>query len=207
MEKNNCLICNKKFIDNTNNLIKKYCSSQCKKIRDKNSKRILPDKIKKNCKICNVIFIDTSWRKHKKYCSIKCRNKFKMNNPARKLFIKKYKQNGRRKQVLKKYYNTDNGKRVRSSSVALRHARKLRAIPKWVGPKEIKEMREIYKKRKPGYHVDHIIPLKNDYVCGLHVPNNLNILTAKDNILKSNKFIPGHNEAFYNTKYWKNMPT
>lgn len=207
MEKGNCVICNKIFIDTTTNLIKKYCSIKCKRIRNNKAKRIFPDKVKKNCKICNVIFIDTSWGKHKKYCSAKCRNKFKMNNPARKIFIKKYIKSGKRKQVLKKYYNTDKGKRVRSSSVALRHARKLRAIPKWVGPKEIKQMRDIYKKRKPGYHVDHIIPLKNDYVCGLHVPNNLKILTAKDNILKSNKFIPGHNEAFYNTKYWKNIPT
>jgi hypothetical protein len=37
------------------------------------------------------------------------------------------------------------------------------------------------------YEVDHIIPLKNDKVCGLHVPENLQIITRFNNRSKQNK--------------------
>jgi hypothetical protein len=68
---------------------------------------------------------------------------------------------------------------------ALRRAKKLQACPSW---SNLAEIEDIYKNRPPGHHVDHIIPLTNKWVCGLHVPNNLQYLPAKDNLEKSNKF-------------------
>ena len=41
------------------------------------------------------------------------------------------------------------------------------------------------------HEVDHIVPLTNKLVCGLHVEHNLQVVTFSENRSKSNKFIVG----------------
>lgn len=40
------------------------------------------------------------------------------------------------------------------------------------------------------WHVDHIVPIKSEIVCGLHVHWNMRLLTASDNIAKGNRSWP-----------------
>lgn len=67
---------------------------------------------------------------------------------------------------------------------ALRRAAKLQATPIWA---DLEKIKEIYATCPEGYHVDHEYPLISDWVCGLHVHQNLQHLTAEENLRKGNR--------------------
>jgi hypothetical protein len=60
-----------------------------------------------------------------------------------------------------------------------------RATPKWA---DVEKINNMYNNCPEGYHIDHTIPLQGEFVCGLHVENNLQYLTINDNLSKGNKF-------------------
>ena len=70
-----------------------------------------------------------------------------------------------------------------------------RATPSWLTDAQKAHIKRTYKlaqimKDATGleYHVDHIIPLRGENVCGLHVPENLRVLRADLNLSKSNTY-------------------
>lgn len=97
---------------------------------------------------------------------------------------KKYKNSNKGKISNKKYWSNIIKSGLAKFYCSLRRARIKQAMPKWVDKKELKK---IYLNCPKGYHVDHIIPLTNPDICGLHVPWNLQYLPAVENIKKSNK--------------------
>ena len=85
----------------------------------------------------------------------------------------------------KDYYNTLN---------SLRKRRHKNATPQWLSYRQKQDIKDLYLQavtlsRITGelYVVDHIIPLINPTVCGLHVPWNLRVITQEENLKKSNK--------------------
>ena len=79
---------------------------------------------------------------------------------------------------------------------ARRRASKLRATPSWLTPKQEDEIEALYSESRRltlatgiPHHVDHIHPLQGEVSCGLHVPWNLQVLTASENCSKSNSLV------------------
>ena len=50
-------------------------------------------------------------------------------------------------------------------------------------------IKQFYEGCPQGMNVDHIYPLKSDWVCGLHTLENLQYLTALENSAKGNRRI------------------
>jgi len=78
---------------------------------------------------------------------------------------------------------------------ATRRARKMSATPDWLTGTQKAHIKRTYKLAQlmseiadQQYHVDHIIPLRGEGVCGLHVPWNLRVIPAEVNLQKSNSY-------------------
>lgn len=79
--------------------------------------------------------------------------------------------------------------RARGAQWTQDYAERVRvATPKWLTEEDHNRIREIYASRGKDDSVDHIIPLKGKKVCGLHVPENLEVIPLIDNIKKSNRY-------------------
>ena len=83
----------------------------------------------------------------------------------------------------------------RNAYTAKRRSKKLQATPPWLTKEHLSAIRDFYTESKTlekatgiKHHVDHIVPLQGKNVCGLHVPWNLQVLTASENSSKNNSY-------------------
>lgn len=127
---------------------------------------------KKVCAICQELLPISDFGKHGSYCK-DCVN----------TYVSIYKEEN--PYIDKNYYiNNRNEFKARN---AQRRAAKIHATVGWA---DLSKIKQIYLDCPEGYHVDHIIPLQGELVCGLHVESNLQYLTPFENYSKGNKFNP-----------------
>lgn len=84
---------------------------------------------------------------------------------------------------------------VRTKLQMARKSAKLKRTPNWLTEFDLLKIKCLYqlaamRSRESGqtWHVDHIIPLQGEFVSGLHVPNNLQVIPAIENMRKSNHY-------------------
>lgn len=137
------------------------------------------------------------------------KNRDKINNQMKKWVAK----NPEKSLEIKRRWRENNPDKVReiyklwsqrnrdknNAKSAKRRAFKKQAIATWADLKEIKKIYEECARltRETGvpHEVDHIFPLQSEYMCGLHVENNLQILTLTANREKGNVSWPGQLEC------------
>jgi 5-methylcytosine-specific restriction endonuclease McrA len=117
-------------------------------------------------------------------------NKDNLKENFREYYIK---TRNRRRELGKIHYEENKSFYLAYSKI--RKATIKRSCPNSLLEDDYYEIKQIYLKCKEItdttgiiHHVDHIVPLNGKTVCGLHVPWNLQILTAEENLRKSNKY-------------------
>lgn len=121
--------------------------------------------------------------------------KEKNNEETRKQYMTEYanKERERIRKIASVYQKRNKGKV--NARTAQRHAAKMQRTPQWLSKEEKVRIQCYYQVasmriRETGqrWHVDHIVPLQGETVSGLHVPWNLRVIPATENIRKSNKY-------------------
>lgn len=120
---------------------------------------------------------------------------YRANNPEkRKASIAAYRLANREKE---KEYSAKWARANRDkvcARAARRRAAVLVATPQWAIESEIlaiyTEAQRVTRETGIAHHVDHIVPLKSQIVCGLHCPANLRVIPGIENLSKGNRLWP-----------------
>ena len=159
----------------------KYCPC-CKetKLFDFFSKnKAKKDGFQSYCKTCFETKAEKYKEKKKEYQQAYKVNNLDKHKTSARLATKKWKEQNKAKAAAYQ------GKRKAS---------KLNATPAWLSHFDNLKINCLYqvarmRSQESGqeWHVDHIVPLKGKTVCGLHVPWNLRVITAVENMAKNNR--------------------
>ena len=160
----------------------------CKKCRSKDMHKWYIDN-QTQCYQKNREWVKNNIDKDKQY---KATYRFKTSS---KVKDKQYREVNK----IKLAYNTlmwNINNRGKSNAIKIQYkTKKKQRTPKWVDAEELWLIAEVYdlaerrnKVTNIKWHVDHIVPLQGRLVSGLHVISNLQVIPAKLNWSKGNKY-------------------
>lgn len=98
----------------------------------------------------------------------------------------------KQREAQRRYFKTPKGKATIKRAKIKRRAAKLGAVPLWADTGLLNDFIDACPE---GFHIDHIIPLQGDTVCGLHAVENLQYLPSLENCVKHNRIDPLSLEA------------
>lgn len=140
------------------------------------------------------------YQSHCKKCDNARKLAWKQANPELdKVYAKTTEQNRlhdpKRREYRKELKKTPNMRAINNASDAKRRASKLQRTPRWLTEQDLKVIKGFYaiaqmlsRVNNEVWHVDHKIPLQGEYVSGLHVPSNLQLMRGIDNETKRNEY-------------------
>jgi hypothetical protein len=171
-----------------------------------------PDGYRNDCKDCRKArSLANFYNKHEEICAKNMETYWKRKAQNPNLWKEVYAKNKEKSLATsKEYYQANREERIRAAVNWAKNnkgkanankkaykASKQRACPQWVRDDAdlMWMMEEAYslaalrtKMFGFSWHVDHVVPLRNSAVSGLHVPWNLQVIPGRDNCSKSNKF-------------------
>jgi hypothetical protein len=169
---------------------------KCNEVKDLSQfckNKAIKDGLHYYCKECCRSY-DASYRSNEEVK--KRRSKERKENYFKNIKkYEEYRENNREyfKEKAKERYK--NNKSYFAAHVRKRQADKVMRTPKWLTKDHLKAIENEYalaqwctEVMKEQYHVDHIVPLRGKTVSGLHVPWNLQVIPAKENLRKRNKY-------------------
>lgn len=166
-----------------------------------------------DCKICHTCLMEepksmfSVMRAQNDGLNMHCRICDGIRTNARRLglpksqldgYYRKYREENKAHLYAKRLQYVENNRPLFAALSAKSYAKRASswksAMPNWANKVRIEA---IYKESQTQteltgiqHHVDHIVPIVSNYVCGLHTEDNLRVMLAQDNISKGNRSWP-----------------
>lgn len=168
---------------------------ECRRLREKARYYADPEKTK--------AIVSKKYQKHAEKLKAKRRLAYENNKEQEKLVAKKRSAEWRKNnpnhvgtKISKIQWKIKNPHKVRAETVKRRVA-KISRTPSWLTDEDhwmIEQAYDLARQRSMlfgfAWHVDHVLPLQGKFVCGLHVPENLQVIPWFDNVKKANRYLP-----------------